>query len=102
MAEYGSSGLWEYISDETGPWRHTMTTYKRLGLSEDLIKSFKEWIQIYENDNFGGNLDHEAFNGLGLSLAFKVFEHLGRETHVEFQGENANGGLDEPIDIGNL
>ncbi len=102
MAEYGSTGLWEFVHDENGPWRHSMTTFQRLGLGEDLISQFKAWIQKYEDENLSGSLDCEQFNATGLSLAFLVYEHLNRETYVEFQGEAPDGNLNEPVDISSL
>lgn len=100
MAEYGSSGVWEFIkdSDQSG-WRHSMTTHERLGLSRELSARFKSWIETYENENISGELDHVSFNATGLSLAYEVYEQLGGENYVEFQGEGEDGNLEEPITI---
>ncbi len=102
MAEYGSSGIWQFVHDETGPWQHSMIEYQRLGLSEDLKDSFKKWISSYEQNNIQGELDHIAFNATGLSLAYELYIHLNKENYVEYQGESEDGGLEETINIGCL
>lgn len=55
MAEYASSGTWEFINEANGPWRHTMVSHERLGLSKELSNRLKEWITIYEKENISGN-----------------------------------------------
>lgn len=102
MAEYGSSGTWEFIKNDNSGWRHTMVTHRRLGLSKDLSDALNAWIKTYENQNLSGTLNHEAFNGAGLSLAYRVYEELDRKTYVEFEGESQDSGREEPIDVGNL
>ncbi|MET0068384.1 MAG: hypothetical protein ABW076_18720 [Candidatus Thiodiazotropha sp.] len=102
MAEYGSSGIWEFVHDETGPWRHSMANYRRLGLPDELERDFKEWISDYEDKNLAGELDHVQFNCTGLSLAYRLYDHLDKSNYVEYQGELEGGDLDDPIEIGSL
>jgi len=102
MAEYASSGTWEFFKKENGSWRHTMISHGRLGLSKELAERFKSWITTYENENMSGELDCEAFNATGISLAYAVYNALNKEHYVEFQGETPGGELDVPIDISSL
>ena len=102
MAEYASSGTWEFIQNGNGPWRHTMVSHERLGLSRELSERFKAWLTTYENKNMSGELDCESFNATGISLAYAIYEELNKDHYVEFQGEAPDGGIEEAIDISSL
>lgn len=93
MAEYGSSGLWGFRDQDSGPFRHGMLEYSALGLPDDLCDGFRRWIQRYEDDNLSHRLDHAAFNAEGLRLASLLKRCLGTNQHVEYQGESPEGGL---------
>lgn len=102
MAEYGSSGIWQFIKDDTGPWRHSLISYDRLGLPSALADEFKTWIACYEQDNLRDELNLLIFNATGLALAYDLYKHFDEQHYVEFQGESEAGGLEEAIDITRL
>lgn len=93
MAEYGSSGLWGFTDNPTGAFRHGMLECGDLGLPGSLCERLDRWIRQYEDLNPKDSLDTEAFNAEGMQLAALVKQHLGPARHVEYQGEDRDGGL---------
>lgn len=101
MPEYGSSGIWSFTKDESGPWRHGMVEHSLLALPKELSKKFNDWIEQYDT-NLDNELNYVSFNSEGLALAYELYLHLEKNNYVEYQGELEDGSLDEPIIIGDL
>jgi len=46
MADVHSSGIWE-IAPVSSRERHTMIDYEELGLPQELVDTFSDWIESY-------------------------------------------------------
>ena len=99
MAEYSSSGIWGFSDSPEGPFRHGMVELSHLGLPKEIAQRFEKWIETYETQLEGMELDLDEFNKEGMSLATLLKQHVGENRYVEFQGEAGEDGLLGPVEI---